>query len=191
LNTKFPLRGNNSFDIGYVGSFYRGKGLEIIIELAINFPNIGFHIAGSPENELLHYNIYKYKNIYYYGHIPHNRTSSFRNSCDLLIAPYLEDVKIQSGNNIANFMSPIKIFEYMSSKKPMIVSDLSCLKTVINDSIAYSCSPHNIQEWVNTINEILENPIDSHIKAENAYNTFILKYTWEKRADNILKNIHI
>ena len=35
---------------------------------------------------------------------------------DIFIAPYEKLVFDNAGNNISNYMSPLKIFEYMSSK---------------------------------------------------------------------------
>ena len=190
VNNKFSLNGKYGINIGYVGSFNKGRGLELIFELARVFSEFGFHLAGAPEKELSNYEIDKYPNVHYYGHLSHTKTSEFRNSCDILLAPYQEEVRIPSGINTVAFMSPIKIFEYMASKKPMIVSDLKALRNVLDEKCAYLCSPTNINEWKDKINFIISNQEEAQKVAINAFEKLINNYTWEIRAKKILQNIN-
>lgn len=190
-NNKLSLRGVHKVNIGYVGSFNKGRGLEIIFELAKEFGEFGFHLAGAPEAELQHHRVSQHNNIYYYGHLSHKNTGEFRNSCDILLAPYQEDVRIPSGINTVTFMSPIKIFEYMSSRKPMIVSDLASLRNVLDEKVTYLCNPTNFQEWKLTLLNIVNNPEQAQLLANNAFEKFFNNYTWEIRAQKILQNINI
>ena len=168
---KLSLNGNHFFNVGYTGSFYRGKGLEIIISLAEIFPNIGFHLAGGPERELI--KAEQKNNIYYYGYLKHKQTGIFRNSCEILIAPYQREVHIASGMQIASFMSPLKIFEYMASQKPILASDISSIRNVLNESNSFLSPPDDILKWKENLQKIVENYDEAIEKANNAYKIFV------------------
>ena len=61
---------------------------------------------------------------------------------DLLIAPYEKKVFDNKGTDISKYMSPLKIFEYMASKKPFIVSRLDFVKEfLIEDEDCLMASP--------------------------------------------------
>ena len=42
---------------------------------------------------------------------------------DALIAPYQKEIYDNAGNDNSKHISPLKVFEYMASKKPFIVLD--------------------------------------------------------------------
>ena len=46
----------------------------------------------------------------------------------ILLAPYQKDTIVPGGAITSDWMSPLKIFEYMSSKRPLISSNLEVLK---------------------------------------------------------------
>ena len=58
------------------------------------------------------------------------------------------------GNNesdTSRFMSPLKIFEYMSHKKPIIVSDLPVIREVLNEKNSILIDSDNVRLWVEAI----------------------------------------
>jgi len=55
------------------------------------------------------------KIVYISNSIIPSRTA---NSCGVLLAPYQKEVAVGGGSgNTVDFMSPLKVFEYMSNKK--------------------------------------------------------------------------
>jgi glycosyltransferase involved in cell wall biosynthesis len=64
---------------------------------------------------------------------------------DVLLAPYLSDVEGHGrGRNIAEGMSPLKLFEYMAHGKPIVSSDLPVIREVLRDSVnSVLVSPDN------------------------------------------------
>ena len=101
--------------------------------------------------------------------------------------PYQDKVSINvKGQDTSKWMSPLKLFEYMSVKKPIISSNLPVLREVLKSN--YNCKLvkyNNIIEWNKAINIIYTNQNYAKYLSNNAYNDFINNYTWEIRAIKI------
>jgi glycosyltransferase involved in cell wall biosynthesis len=174
--------------IGYVGSLYEGRGIEIIMNAAKVLQHFSFYIIGGSAEDI---NYWKSKamchNIHFLGHIPHADTGSLLRLFDVLLAPYQSRVLLGKGNaDTAAYMSPLKIFEYMAAKKPIICSDLPVLHEVITDGAeGLMIDPSKTDDWINKIQDLINNPVFAQQLANNAYRKFISNYTWGKRAQNI------
>ena len=52
-------------------------------------------------------------------------------------------------------MSPLKIFEYMASKRPIVSSNHLVLKEVLKNNInSILCNPSNLNEWLKALNRL-------------------------------------
>jgi len=175
-----------TLQIGYFGHLYKGRGIEIIIETAKALENFDFHIIGGNSSD-----IEKYKrlslsnNLYFHGFKEQKELSILRSKCDILLMPYQKKLSIYNSDlNTSKWMSPMKLFEYMSSKKAIISSDLPVLREILNDSNSILVNPDNVSDWVNAIVLLSDKELREKL-AHNAYKDFINKYTWTKRAENI------
>jgi glycosyltransferase involved in cell wall biosynthesis len=127
-------------------------------------------------------------NVYFYGFVPPKETLKYRNSFDILLAPYAKKVSISgsSEGDTSKFMSPLKIFEYMSHKKPIIVSDLPVLREILNEKNSILVKSDDVQTWVNSIKK-LQDLKNRELIANQALSDFN-NYSWKKRALLVLKN---
>ena len=112
---------------GYVG--HSTGSIETIIECAKKIDDMTFHIVGGLKVDIDYWKEYlkntNLNNIYFYGFVTSDETKKYLNSFDILLAPYQKKVSVFGNHesDTSKFMSPLKIFEYMSHKKPIIVSD--------------------------------------------------------------------
>ncbi len=183
-------------NVGYIGHLYKGKGMEIISQLAPKCPDTFFHIVGGMEKDVA---FWKKKmegcsNIQFYGFVKPVEAQQYGLTMDCLIAPYMKNVSIAGAindkNDIGKWMSPLKLFEYMSWGKPIICSDLEVLQEVMTHNVnCLMCDPDNIDAWIQAI-DVLKN--DPQVRTEighRAYIDFTAKYTWRKRAEGILDSL--
>lgn len=180
---------NNSLKVGYVGHLYKGRGIELIIECAKQLKDVSFHIVGGLKKDIDYWNNYSkslnISNIYFYGFVSPSKVSMYKNSFDILLAPYAKKVSV-FGNlgDSSKFMSPLKIFEYMSHKKAIIASDLPVLREILNSKNSILVEPENTKDWIGAIH-MLRNFKNRHQISNNAFKDF-KKYTWKNRALQIV-----
>lgn len=180
--------------IGYVGSLKTmgmEKGVATAI-LSLNFLPESFilYVVGGVSEDIDFYKKFAedkglMKRVVFAGIVSHRDINLHISACDYLVAPF-PDME-----HYRYYMSPLKIFEYMASKKPIIVTDLPTLKEVLEDNIdALFIPPSNEKALADSILR-LEN--DSMLKdkiIKNAYNKVSTKYTWKSRAGEILNYIN-
>jgi glycosyltransferase involved in cell wall biosynthesis len=179
----------NTFDCTYVGSLYKGKGLEIIEYLAKEFPHINFHVFGSLETvDLTKKERKLYKNIIFHGFLPYCKIPSILMNSKILLMPYLEKVHVRSSNlEVSKFMSPLKLFEYLASRKIILASKLSVYSHILKHNYnSILASPSDYYDWKNKFNKIIYNIAHYSYLKKNAYIT-AKKYTWKNRAEIIIE----
>ena len=189
---KRNLFGNkNSLKVGYVGHLYKGRGIDLIIECAKFLNDVTFHVVGGMEKDISywknHLNNLNLSNIFFYGFVSPLTSIEFKNSFDVFLAPYGTKVSVFGNTgDTSKFMSPLKIFEYMAHKKPIIASNLPALREVLNSKNSILVNSENIKDWVNAINVLREEKKREEL-ASNAYRDF-KKYSWKNRVFEIFKD---
>ncbi len=190
---KWPLEKGQRIQIGYVGTISQGRGIELILLMAEKLPKADFHIIGALKQDLSKINMDaegEYPNVYFHGFVSPKEASIARRHCDILLAPYQENIKLKSGKNTSGYMSPLKIFEYMEAGKPIVVSDLPVLHEVIVHQVnGLFCAPTNVEEWVKAIELLTEKPDLRKKMGENGRKDIEEKLSWEKRAEHIIRTI--
>ncbi len=187
------VTGQGKFHAGYIGHLYQGRGIDIIAEMAKELDNVQFHIVGGKKEDIDFWKgaLSDLKNIHFYGYVPHHETIAFLQHSDVLLAPYQRKVGgYNESDNTVQWMSPLKIFEYMSTGIPMICSDLPVLHEILRDQEnCFLCVPDDSKDWVEALRTIMGNPEKSSDVARQAKKEFLGKYTWQKRADYIAAEI--
>jgi glycosyltransferase involved in cell wall biosynthesis len=195
MNEISPLIINSDFKIGYVGSLLPGKGMEILLPLASICPAVKFHVVGGTPSQIASYKAAwpNLTNVIFHGFKSQQEIPGYLVSFDVLIAPYTQHVVVSEkggANNLALWMSPLKLFEYMAAGKPIVTTSLPVILEILqHKKTAWLCSANNIDEWKEAIDTLQGSPELRRILANNAYHEFEEKYTWKKRAEWILQNV--
>jgi glycosyltransferase involved in cell wall biosynthesis len=82
-------------------------------------------------------------------------------------------------------MSPVKMFEYMASKRPIIASGLPSIKEVLNDKNALLVKEGSSKDLAEGIKTILGNERLAEDLAAQAF-IDVQEYSWPKRVGKIL-----
>jgi glycosyltransferase involved in cell wall biosynthesis len=182
-----PIKSNQKINVGYIGSIYPGRGVEIICELALLNPLINFNIIGG-NNDLTNKlkNKYKCNNLKFTGHIPYSNIQNYFKDQHILLGPWQNKIGISGGAiNTVDYMSPLKLFEYMASKRAIIISDLPALREVIDEKSAILVSADNLEDWDRELKSLVKDKIRYIKLIESAYKLFLNNYTIKIRVKNI------
>jgi glycosyltransferase involved in cell wall biosynthesis len=193
-DTSSPLeRTTGNTQVGYVGHLYPGRGIDVIIALAQQLPDIGFHIIGGTAPDVAHWSqqAAQYPNLVFYGHTPHKKATEYLQSLDILLAPYQKKVAVSGGaGDTSRWMSPLKIFEYMAAGKPIICSDMPVLHEVLTPEVnCLLCPPDNVDAWAAAIKRLIEDKDLSAKLGAQAKQDLVTKYTWKARARDLLAQL--
>lgn len=167
--------------VTYVGSSNPGKGLEFILSLAEALKDLTFVLVGDvPRSK-------KLPNLIYTGYLHKQDISAIMQSSDILLAPYQSQVFDNVGNDISNYMSPLKIFEYMESNTPFICTRAQFLQNFLHENEhCLMAEPSDTSEWIEKIRLILEDNKLARDLSRNARSYQQEFFTWEKRANRVI-----
>jgi glycosyltransferase involved in cell wall biosynthesis len=190
----FPLNDSFTFNrkvnsVGYVGGFYEGRGLDTIIKLASALPEYRFHLIGGSRDKLIElYNMAIPANIICYGYIDNACINEYFNRFDICLALYDLDTSVPGGRNTVEYMSPLKIFEYMSKGKYIIASKLPVIEEILTDEINSCLVDFNdISQIVHSIRRY--NNTDFAFKIMERAFEDSKSHTWTNRAKIVLGEI--
>lgn len=178
----------------YTGSLYAGKGMELLTRLAPRCPWARFSILGGTEGDIRKWRDRSAEvadNIEFLGRRPHSQVREYMSVADILVAPYQAAVSARGERrDIARWMSPLKIFEYMAANRPMVVSDLPVLREVLSDERnALLVNPDDVDAWVEALGRLRRDAALAERLAATARADFERKHTWEARAEQVLSHL--
>lgn len=175
--------------VGHVGHLYPGRGGELMIAVAHALPGMDFHLVGGRGEDIARLNALDPPgNLVFHGHRPPAELAGFYRRFDVVMAPYQKKVAVAGGEgNTVEWMSPLKIFEYMAYAKPIVASDLPVLHEVlVPDRTAIMVEPGNVAAWTRALSRLMESPEERRGLGRRARAAFVSRYTWRRRAERIL-----
>ncbi|MFC2156960.1 glycosyltransferase family 4 protein [Acidobacteriota bacterium] len=184
LPQEFPI-------VGYAGSLFPGRGGEVILPLARSFPDVRFLVVGGEgeylerfQQETVRTNL---TNVISIGFVPHSSVPGYLSACDVLLMPYQRAVlHRQSRHDTVQYMSPLKMFEYLASGVPVISSRLPALEEVLQDGKnSLLVEPDRIEAWKEALNKLLSDRIYGKVLANQAKKD-VTSYSWMERARLIM-----
>ena len=176
-------------NIGYFGSIYRSRGTELIVNLSKMDKKNNYFIFGGTNSQI---NNIKFRNrsnnLFLHKQIPYSEVSKYMKKMDIVLMPYSKIVT-STGNigNIANFMSPMKMFDYLALGKLIISSDIPVLREILkhNRNAILIKNFENVYQWKKNINNFNYNPAKIMIIKKNALRT-VRNLTWIIRAKKMV-----
>lgn len=180
--------------LGYTGSFKtmgKDKGINDILKalkiLDKDNKDFLFLAIGGNENDIAHYkqkakeqSVFDYVN--FISRVDLSKLAIYQKACDVLLMPY-PNIK-----HYTFYMSPLKMFEYMASGRPIVASDLPSIREILNDNNAVFFESDNPISLAEAIKNVLEDASLANKISQKAL-ADVRNYTWEERAKNIINFI--
>jgi len=164
----------------YTGRVNAEKGAGIVLEAASQCPDVQFVLVGRVYEPAYHELARRSENVRLLGFVPPSRIPQYLAVADVLVLPSTPSL------SYAAYTSPLKLFEYMSSGKPIIASDLPVLQEILHhdrNAVIYPAhDPKALAEAVARLNH--DRSLAERIAAQALHD--VGEYTWAKRATRIL-----
>lgn len=199
VNLPSPAEARNQLNlkqgltVGFTGHIYAGRGADLLFELAKQMPQVNFlWVGGTPElvegwrNKLHEANI---KNVTMTGFVKHDVIHLYQAASDILLMPYSSSISASSGQDIAEVINPMKMFEYMASGRAIVSADLPSIREVLNEGNAVFVRVGNwelvIGNWKVEIQKLLADE-SLRVKLGSMARKDVENFSWVKREERVL-----
>jgi glycosyltransferase involved in cell wall biosynthesis len=178
--------------VGFTGHIYPGRGAELLFELARQMTVINFlWVGGTPE--LVEYwrgklSEAKMTNVTMTGFIQHEQIPLYQAAADVLLMPYSKSISASSGQDIAEVINPMKMFEYMAAGRAIVSADLPSIREILNEKNAVLCEPDSIRKWKLEIEKLLASQSRRTQLGEQAKKD-VERFTWIEREKRVMEAI--
>ena len=174
----------------YSGSFYQGRGMQMLFDLAVHFKEMTFLWVGGKPCEI---NEWQQKireaqldNVILPGFVDNAALPNYQAAADLLLMPYSQYVTGSSGGNIANVTSPMKLFEYMACGTSHPHQRPAGAARSAERSECGFLPPDDLAAWVDAIQSLASDaPRRERLAAQALVD--VRQYSWRNRMEKILE----
>lgn len=176
----------------YSGGMYKEKGIESIILTQQRLEQdsneyITVFIGGNKE-QVLEWKRFSQdigvRNVMFLGFKPNALLPGYFKCADVLMMPY--DTNINYKVMDINTTSPLKLFEYMASGRPILTSDIAVVRKIVcHEKSAFLAKENNIESQAKIVEYIINNKDKAREVSENA-KELVKKYEWKHRCSIIL-----
>jgi len=173
--------------ICYTGALSEWKGVFILADSMKLLPEYLLYVVGGNELQQKEYLEFIQKkgvsNIVAVGQVKPSLIPLYLAAADVVVLPNILNT------NEAWYTSPLKLFEYLSSGKPIVATDIRPTGDILNNQNAMLVKSNDAHELANGIKRVIEDKELSRRIVEKAQET-VKHYTWDKRAEKIINFIN-
>jgi glycosyltransferase involved in cell wall biosynthesis len=176
----------------YTGSFDRIKGVYALAQ-ASRYLQPSHHLyllGGSPVDRQItplreFIRRHQLKNIHLITQlIPHHQLPLYRAAADLLVIP-----NSATSPRSSLYTSPLKLFQYLASGRPIVASQVPAIREVVTDKHVFFFTPDHPRSLAYAINQALQHPQLAQTKSQSALK-LAQKSTWSHRVRHILDSLN-
>jgi len=172
----------------YVGAFYAWKGVPLLLEAwrqhFAGRDDLLLVLVGGTEQELGKNGGLKaylsLENVLLVDHAPAEKVPAYLSAADMLVLP-----NIPVGAESIHYTSPIKLFEYMASGRPIVAADLPSIREVLSPETAILFAAGDADALARGIAHALRSPDEARQLSERARKEADA-YSWSARAQLLL-----
>lgn len=186
---KLKINKKKKLDIGFFGSIYKSRGLDLFLELSKKDKNNNYFLYGGSTEDIEKLKLkFKNKNLKINSYVSQKKFIIALKKIDICLLPYTKKISV-AGNvgDISKYTSPLKIFDFMKMGKIIISSELPVLKEVLNKKNSILIKDFmRPSKWLQEITKIKKNHEKQLLIRKNAY-YFSNKEDAKWRVLNIIK----
>ena len=166
----------------YTGHLFPWKGVDTLVAARRLLPeNYVIYIVGGEKN-----NRRDEGGIVYIPFQAHEKIPLWLWAADVLVLPNTGKEKVS-----LYYTSPLKLFEYMASRRPIVASRLPSITEILSEEIAYLAEPDDPASFAVRIQEACNDGFEANRRAIEAEKRVRRSYTWEERARHLAPLLHL
>lgn len=178
---------DESFVLCYAGmlkTMGTEKGVSTMLKSLKKLPkHVVLLLVGGSDADILEYSslakdLVIEDRVSFVGRVQHDEMPLYLQTANVLIAPFPDTPHYR------NYMSPIKLFEYLASGKPIISSDLPSVKEILADAGVLTV-PDDEDDFCTAVRSFVEST-DKQLEYSRKSIERSKIFTWEKRALSIV-----
>jgi glycosyltransferase involved in cell wall biosynthesis len=176
----------DAFIILYTGHLYSWKGVDTLAHSTEYLPaDFLIVFVGGTETDVAAFKKKYAANpkIFIVGFRPHKEIPIWQKAADVLVLPNTEKQNISK-----YYTSPMKLFEYMASGRPIVASRLPSVLEIVDDTKTILVSPDDEKALAESIKKVAEDPALAEACVQASFEA-VKRHTWEARAGRILSFI--
>jgi glycosyltransferase involved in cell wall biosynthesis len=161
----------------YIGRLDGWKGTDTLLEASKLLSDVQVVLIGG-EPKQVEALVAAYPGVMFLGFLPYRDIAANEAAADVLVLP-------NTARDVTSlrYTSPLKLFSYMASGVPMVVTDLPSLREVVSEQEAFFAPADDPQALAAAIEGALAAP-DAPLRARRAKEK-AAEYTWDRRAERI------
>jgi GT2 family glycosyltransferase len=170
--------------IVYIGQLYPWKGTETLVEAMPYLPLGELHIVGGSEDRIRYLKekagrLGVGQRVWFHGQVSPQEVKNHLADAAVAVLPLPQDLIS------ASFTSPLKLFEYMAARLPIVASDLPSTREVLSSGVnALLVPPNEPRALGEGIRKLLEDRSLAESLGQRAYED-VQEFTWARRAQKI------
>ena len=167
----------------YCGHLYPDRGVEQILEAAAETPDVFFLLVGGWDRDVAERRRQSrhLANVSLTGFVENRKVPFYLASADAVLVPYSARCRT------ARWMSPLKLFEAMASRRPIVATDLPAIRRHLEDgrnALLVDCD--QAPALASAIRRLRDRPALAAALAAAAYED-VKGWTWDRRVRAILR----
>jgi glycosyltransferase involved in cell wall biosynthesis len=171
--------------ITYTGTLHANRKTKEIVDLAYDIKSAIFVIVGGSKSEIIDHKEYADKksidNIIFIGTVPHVEVADYLFASNYLLAKWSPEVPT------INYCSPLKVFEYMATGKPILTQNFPTIMEVLTDKKdAILAQNDDYDDLRKSIEWAIKNPDICEIMGKKSRELAFKEYSWKVRVNKII-----
>jgi len=177
-DVKKELGINDEVVVTFVGSFKKWHGVDQIPKIAKRFERskVKFLLIGSGEL-FEHVKRTRADNMILLGAKPHDEIPKYLALSDILIAPFNDEYF----KGFGFWWNPVKLFEYMSSGKPVVSYDYEEVRKIVRDA-GLLAKPGDLDDFIKKLKHLIEDEDLRREMGRKGRDIAVKEYDWKTRA---------
>ena len=170
----------------YAGHLYAWKGVDVLLEAVVDVPEADGLIVGGHAKEpdlarvrALADRLGLAPRVKFTGLVDPPEVRALLSQASVLVLPN------PASAISTRFTSPLKLFEYMAARRPIVATDLPAMREVLTPDVhAVFVVPGSATALSAGIRRVLSDP-ELAVRLSEAAAAAVLDYTWDRRAERI------